>query len=541
MTSDPARGPRLRLVCVNDVYTLENLPRLATLVRSFAETDRADVLVTTLAGDFLAPSLLSSLDAGRGMVDCMNAIPITHVTFGNHEDDVPLAELRKRVTELAGTWLATNVPRFSPALPRSQVLEVAAPGGARVRVGLVGVVTRDPSLYRDVPFGSSGLDPANESALREAARLRTDERCDVVIPLTHQPIEDDRALAASALPLPFPVIVGGHEHDLFVERVAGSMIVKAGADAVRAIVVDLAWSPSRADAGAPAVSVRVVEVAGFAEDAPLRVRVDAHMAAVRALSGATLLTIPVGETLSSIGARARQTTLGALFCSLLRDAFEADAALLNGGGLRGAREYRRALTYADLEAEVPFENEIVVARLPGRVLAEAVEASRAHAPSESGGFLQVDDRMSFERERLVTVDGAPLDVAREYRVALVRNLFGGLDHIAPLIAFAAAEPTRIPPPESGCDVKEALVRALSRKLFHDLGPFDAIDTDHDGSVEARELADAVARVTAEPASSVTVELLMKAVDTNHDRRISREEADATNPRPSPSARAKLPK
>jgi 2',3'-cyclic-nucleotide 2'-phosphodiesterase (5'-nucleotidase family) len=35
-----------------------------------------------LAGDFLAPSLLSSLDSGRGMVDVMNDVGIEFVCFG---------------------------------------------------------------------------------------------------------------------------------------------------------------------------------------------------------------------------------------------------------------------------------------------------------------------------------------------------------------------------------------------------------------------------------------------------------------------------
>jgi 2',3'-cyclic-nucleotide 2'-phosphodiesterase (5'-nucleotidase family) len=87
--------PRLRIVCVNDVYTLENLPRLRTLVRHYAAalgrspsapapTDAADAMLVTLAGDFVSPSVLSSLDMGRGMVECMRAVGVTHATLGNH-------------------------------------------------------------------------------------------------------------------------------------------------------------------------------------------------------------------------------------------------------------------------------------------------------------------------------------------------------------------------------------------------------------------------------------------------------------------------
>lgn len=93
-------GVRLRIVSVNDVYSLEQLPRLGSLVRHAREVDPADAFLVVVAGDFLAPSLLSSLDAGRGMVACLNEIGVTHVVLGNHEDDIPVAELRKRVSEL---------------------------------------------------------------------------------------------------------------------------------------------------------------------------------------------------------------------------------------------------------------------------------------------------------------------------------------------------------------------------------------------------------------------------------------------------------
>src|SRR5262245_40267374 len=130
--------PSLRIVSINDVYSLENLPRMKNLVSHHAAIDPADVTLVVLAGDFLAPSILSSLDGGRGMVECMNDIGVTHVVFGNHEDDVPTAELRKRVRELHATWLGTNVHGFEPPLAPSDVLDVAG-----VKVGLVGVVMDD--------------------------------------------------------------------------------------------------------------------------------------------------------------------------------------------------------------------------------------------------------------------------------------------------------------------------------------------------------------------------------------------------------------
>lgn len=510
-------APSLRIVAINDVYSLENLPRLRTLVEHHRTTNPADVFLVTLAGDFVAPSILSSLDAGRGMVDCMRMVGVTHATFGNHEDDVPVEALRKRITELGATWLSTNVA-FDPPLPRSQVLTV---GG--VRVGLVGVVMTDGSAYRRPPFGGAALTDANEAARAEAARLIRDEGCACVIPLTHQPVADDRALARAQREPPFPVIIGGHEHVVMLEDLGGTWLVKSQSDAVHAAVIDLTW-PGGASAP-PVVRVRIDDVALYAEDAPLRARVDEHMLAVRDLEAATLMTIPPGTSLSSVGARARQTSMGALVCTSVREALGVEACIINGGGIRGSREYQARLTYGDLKTEVPFDNEVTVVSLPGHVLRDAVSASRAAAPAESGSFLQVDDRITVDAHGVVTaVHGQPLDPERSYSVALVRELLFGLDHIDPLVRWASQNPAKVPPPDSGRETKMILVDAFSLALWRAMGGFDEVDTDGDGMVTESEVFAAVARVTAQPASHLTVGFVVRALDANHDNLISRDES-----------------
>jgi 2',3'-cyclic-nucleotide 2'-phosphodiesterase (5'-nucleotidase family) len=531
----------LRVVSFNDVYSIENLPRLKNLVKRHAQVDPADGFAVVLAGDFLAPSLLSSLDGGRGMVDCLNAVGVTYAVLGNHEDDVPVGELRKRIGELRATWVATNLRDFEPVLPRRAILAIGGSGGQRLRVGLVGVVMNDPSVYRDRPFGGASVDPPNEVAREEAARLLA-EGCAFVIAVTHQSMAEDRELARERQAPVFPVILGGHEHVAIVERVEDTWIVKAGQDASHAAVVDIAWEPGHM----PSVSVRLDAVAEYPEDAELRARVDAHMAKVHALEGVTLLSLRPDQRLSSVGMRARQTTLGTLVCSRLRDAIGADACLFNAGGIRASREYVGQLTYGDIKAEMPFDNEVVVVRLPGRVVRDAVAMSRAHAPAESGGFLQVDDGITVTEagQQVTTIAGAPIEDDRDYRVALVRELLLGMDHIEPLVRFASAHPERIPAVGSGREAKLILVDAFSLALWRGLGGFDAIDANQDGVVTPEELTAALSRAESHPASPIAAEIVLQALEHGPVHPITRAEADAADaaaaaraPRPNPGKTA----
>jgi len=275
------------------------------------------------------------------------------------------------------------------------------------------------------------------------------------------------------------------------------------------------------------VTIRLEATADYPEDAALRRLVDQHMTKVHALEGATLLSLAPGEMLSSVGGRARPTSVATLVCSRLRDALGADVCLFNGGGIRASRDYRERFTYGDLEAEVPFDNEVVVVRMPGRVVRAAVAASRALAPAESGAYLQTDDRVVVEGpgDCVIAIGGAPLDEDREYRVAIVRNLLEGMDHIEPLVRFGREHPERVPPSGTGRDVKIVLVNAFARALWQKLGGFDVVDLNHDGQVTPSEIQAAVARVTHTQPSAVAAGLVLKAIDVKHQGAITRDEVD----------------
>jgi chlorite dismutase len=273
---------------------------------------------------------------------------------------------------------------------------------------------------------------------------------------------------------------------------------------------------------APTTTVRAESVTGYAEDKALRAMVDRLMTRVVELESAVLYPLGPGETLSSVGTRARQTSFGSLVCSRTRDALRADACLINGGGIRANREYTRHVAFGDIEAELPFDNEMVVVRLPGRVVQDAVRASRASAPGESGGFLQVDDRLLVGPQgNVLEIAGESLELDRDYAVAMVRAFLTGMDHIEPLVDFGRAHPERVPPPGSGRELKQILVDALSIALWKRLGTFEAIDANHDGELSESEIRDAVARATGETASPITVALAMGAVDPKHTHAITR--------------------
>ena len=75
----------LQILSINDVYEIDMLPNYSTCRKLEEELVAGKgITVGVLAGDFVAPSLLSSLDKGHAMVDCMNSSKIDFVCMGTH-------------------------------------------------------------------------------------------------------------------------------------------------------------------------------------------------------------------------------------------------------------------------------------------------------------------------------------------------------------------------------------------------------------------------------------------------------------------------
>ncbi|KAJ3070623.1 hypothetical protein HDU98_006352, partial [Podochytrium sp. JEL0797] len=532
----------LRLITVNDVYKMNMLPSLATAIE---EIKKEGVPVfCLLPGDFISPSLLSSLDKGFGMIDVLNQTGIDFVCFGNHEDDIDFASLTSRIAQSDFKWVNTNMSGLQveasmrEKVPTYSVIEVPPVAGRSPskRVALLGLCTDDSKLYKPHHFGGAIMEPVNGTAIKYATEVLQSESIDLVIPMTHQDIERDRNLATTGL---FPIIVGGHEHEPFLENISGSQIVKTGADATQFSIVDIQWSSG---SEIPRVSVQLKDTDTFAPNQRVLESVQKHLRAVDLLKESVLCRIPDTVVLSSRHVRRRPTTMSIFLCSIVRDAMNAECALINAGTFRGNKKYPievKKFTYMDLEAEMPFPSEIALHKLPGRVINAIVAFSRAPAlqtpPIEKGGYMQSCDAIKWDpvSNRVISIHGEPLDPERLYATAISYQTVAGLDNIEPLLEHLGIEPND-PLSVNGSQeydfigAKELIVSRFCLSIWHDMllsESFDGIDSDRSGAICKDEIYAAFSRHYQgdEALSQVVVDNLFSMADASGDGMISRDE------------------
>jgi 5'-nucleotidase len=89
--AEPRNRAPLTILQINDVYSTVpidgagGLARVATLKQRLAAAGRHPLAI--LAGDFLSPSVASSVFKGEQMVAALNAAGLDIATLGNHEFD----------------------------------------------------------------------------------------------------------------------------------------------------------------------------------------------------------------------------------------------------------------------------------------------------------------------------------------------------------------------------------------------------------------------------------------------------------------------
>ena len=489
--------PRLRLAAFNDVYDLHNLPRIQTFLK---QTPGVQGLL--LCGDFLSPSRLSALDGGKGMVATLRAIGVTHVSLGNHEADLKLPKLEQRLRKLSKTAkvLNTNIGPFPTAswlttdLKPYDILQTKC---GRVNVALLGLLSDEDGVFRDGTFRGAPI--------RSVLNAYTTHRsvADVCVPMTHQSLNRDVELAEHMISCASSgqgqLILGGHEHAPHDEMIHGDdgrwcRILKSGTQAEALSLVDLTfdWN-SEGKVELVDVDYDLVEMKDYEPSVFVQQIVDSHNALLDAMENEIIVQadnlLPPGVPLSSERTRYKQTTVGGIFCTALKEELEVDVAILNGAPIKGERTYPKpVLSYSELQQELPFPCKMVVVPMKRWQLHEAIHYSRT-APTEPGqepgesvmrrGYLQVD----VEFDRLGFHTGSQED---DLLVALPRNLMKGFCKIEPLMALGdkLKEEGDFPGEDDYIPAIDIIIRHFCKErwyqLVYDHYSFDDLDIDHKG-------------------------------------------------------------
>ncbi|KAL8697898.1 MAG: hypothetical protein Q9201_006867 [Fulgogasparrea decipioides] len=303
---------------------------------------------------------------------------------------------------------------------------------------------------------------------------------DIVVALTHAREPSDVKLAEKTPPGLIDLILGGHDHFYAHQIVNKTHVLRSGTDFKQLSYIEAyrrspSESPSTSDHSSP-WDFRITRhdiVRAIPEDPPTVQLVDKLTSTLK-----HRLEKPVGYTFVPLDARfttvrTRESNLGNFVCDLMRHHYSADCALMAGGTIRGDQVYPPGvLRLKDIMDCFPFEDPVVVIRIRGKAIREALENSVVLVPALEGRYCQVSGvRFSYNaslppgsRVLWVEVANQLLDEHRIYTVA-TRGYMGrgkdGFDSL--LVKSEGGEAEEIVSEENGI-----LISMILRQYFMSL-------------------------------------------------------------------------
>lgn len=433
-----AEQVRLTFLHVNDIYEYKpvggkgGLAELLTLVD--AERAKAPKALFSFGGDLFSPSLLSGITGGGHMVEFLNEMGVDVATLGNHEFDQGPDNAAKQMALAKFPWVVSNVTDggkpFANAVPTSIVTIDG------VKIGLLGILTTSTKNLSSLGTVEIAPEVAATRAATEALRA---QGADVVVALTHVDLALDRQIAREVKGI--DLILGGHDHDAMTLAEGGPLVVKAGADGHYLSVVEMVVD--RPDAGKQGktsvypAAWRLASTIGAAPHAKLQPLVAKYDALLDDTLGQQVATLTTTLTSKTDTVRSGEAAIGNFMADALRAYFKADLALMNGGGIRGNREYAAGtvLTKRDLRTEFPFNNTAVLLSVTGAQFRAALESGLSQVDKKAGRFPHIagaelvydPTKPAGQRVVSLTIGGQPLDPVKEYKLATIDYLAKGGD------------------------------------------------------------------------------------------------------------------
>jgi 5'-nucleotidase / UDP-sugar diphosphatase len=429
--------PAFTLLLVNDIYKMSEergrggFARVATIAK--AERARGVPVFFAHAGDCFSPSLMSGFDRGEHIVALQNKLGLDAFVPGNHEFDFGPDNYAKRVSEQKYPTFCANLRDASGAkLAGHEDSRIVELGG--VKVGVIGLALENTPQVSST--GNLVFTSPLEALRREVLTLRS-QGAQFIVAVTHTDRAGDNILVRSRLA---DVVLSGHDHDLAIAYDGRTVMAESGEEGQYVTAIDIAVSftgegTARTMSWTP--TFRVNDSRAFTPDPEVLAMVKSYEAELSKELDVEIGTLKADLDSRSATVRSQETGIGNLIADALRLSTGAQAAITNGGGIRGNKQYAAGhkLTRRDVLSELPFGNASVMVSITGKDIKDALENGVSQIEQRGGRFPHVSG-ISFAVDtrqpvgaRIVDLKlgDAILDLAVTYTVASNNFMLTGGD------------------------------------------------------------------------------------------------------------------
>lgn len=315
-------------------------------------------------GDDFQGTPISSLTRGKSQIELLNLYGLDAFVVGNHEFDYGELHLDSVLQGANFDVLSANV--FLKSLNRT----IGKPWTTKtingVKFGIIGLTALD-LMTLTVPKNVTDVTMLNtDSLINEGIKFCKDEKCNVIVLLTHIGLDNDKKLADKFYK-DVDIIVGAHSHTaLFKPTIKNNVfIVQAGSYARYLGKLDLKIDVSKDTvlSGYGKLIETVLDSSVFDLAAGQKVE--------GMVNGIQKDLLKVIGTLKKdwFSSYKMESNLGQWQADAMRNKFKTDISVLNAGGIRKSLP-KGQITINDMWEINPFGNTVVIIKLSGKAVKE---------------------------------------------------------------------------------------------------------------------------------------------------------------------------
>lgn len=407
---------------------------LAAMVRAYREKDPN--LIFVHGGGGFGPSVLAQYDKGVHIIDLLNDVDPDAYIVSQRDFSYGDDEFILRSSETIFPLISANIVDANTGGRIDGVLQSLLVERPRMKVGIIGATTTQlKEIY--LVENTEVLDSA--AAVRDQAAILRAQGADVVVAFVER--SDEQFQDPEKLDLGVDVYFSGSEAETSMFDLPNAKWVEVPTDLGIGVIIEF----SKKD-GELALDIQLDDQMTYGRDPGMEAQVKSYAERFE-----RLLNIPIVRT--DVELDSRQSTLlfgetgfSNLIADVLREETDADVAFYNGGMIRGETVYPAGsmLTRRDIQAELPFANQLIVLNVTGADILAALEHGYARVGGGWGEFphfsnIAVTINASlppYERVQNVRIRGAVLNPETAYSLATTSYIAGGGDGYE---MFAAAE------------------------------------------------------------------------------------------------------
>ena len=427
------------------------------VIDSVREVEKNVILVD--AGDMVQGSLFFKFYRGDVEYPLMNMMGYDIRILGNHEFDNGMEELARHYKDVRASRLSANYDFSDTPLHGMFAPYVIKKAGGK-KIGFVGLNVDPASLIDAKSYKGMRFNEIVPVANETARYLKDKEKCDLVVAVTHIGAvkENDKTtdyeLAASSKDI--DIIIGGHSHTLIrpgqegkypsvVKNADGRPVLVTQTGKYGKYIGRIAIDLDRLEkSDGRSFDYSLIPVTDRFPDSVLDSQMKKFLEPYRAGVDSVNSHV-IATSLYDLDADDRNGGYANFISDLVYDYGKhvadslrmadstfphLDFAIMNVGGIR-MNMRKGPVTEGQILTTFPFSNRIVLARLKGKDLLEAMKVAAMKGGEGVSRNIRVVSDSAGRMER-VLLNGRDVDAGEEYTYATIDYLAGGNDDLLSL-------------------------------------------------------------------------------------------------------------